>query len=229
MPDLSVVIPAWNERPNLEALLPEVAAALDRIGAAWEIIVVDGGSSDGTAETAARLGARVVQQTERGYGGAILTGLTVASSPWILTMDADQSHPPEAIERLWKARFDGDLILASRFTAGGSADMSRFRYLLSRILNFVFTSLLRVPVRDLSTGCRLYRREVLEGLSFRARDFNIVQEMAVAVHMRGGKLREIPLRYGPRGAGTSHARILAFGVRYLRTLAQLLIQRYLRR
>lgn len=212
----------------METLLPQIAATLDRTGASWEIVVVDGGSSDGTAETAARLGARVVEQTERGYGGAILTGLAVAASPWILTMDADQSHPPEAIERLWKARFDADLILASRFTAGGSAEMSRFRYLLSRILNFVFTSLLRVPVRDLSTGYRLYRREVLEGLVFRARDFNIVQEMAVAVHMRGGKLKEIPLHYAPRGAGESHARILAFGVRYLRTLGQLLVQRYCR-
>ena len=211
----------------MEALLPKIDAVLKRIGVNSEIVVVDGGSTDGTPEAAVSLGARVVRQTERGYGGAILAGLQAVNSPWVLTMDADQSHPPAVIEQLWNARSKGDLILGSRFMPGGSAEMKRLRYLLSRILNLTFTALLRVPVRDLSTGCRLYRREALEGLTFRARDFNIVQEMAVTLYLRGAKLHEIPLHYAPRAAGQSHAQIFAFGLRYLRTLGQLFVRRYL--
>lgn len=100
-PDLAVVIPAWNERENLELLLPALRETLEGLGIRWEIIVAEGGSHDGTAEAAARRGARVIQQRERGYGAALMEGIQASRAPYVVTMDADLSHRPTFIEDLW--------------------------------------------------------------------------------------------------------------------------------
>ena len=89
--------------------------------------MVDGGSSDGTAEAAARRGARVVQQEARGYGGALLAGFAATAAPWIITMDADCSHRPIFIQELWRQRDEAELLIASRYVAGGRADMGVVR------------------------------------------------------------------------------------------------------
>src|SRR5205823_13863912 len=92
--------------------------------------VADGGSADGTREAAARGGARVVSQTERGYGGALLEGFAATTAPFILTMDADLSHRPVFVQELWKRRHEADVLIASRYVPGGRADMAPLRRLL---------------------------------------------------------------------------------------------------
>src|SRR5262245_23195399 len=78
IPAVAVLIPAWNERDNLELLLPSLKAVIAGLGLTADIVVVDGGSHDGTRETAARWGVRVVLQQERGYGGALLAGFAAS-------------------------------------------------------------------------------------------------------------------------------------------------------
>src|SRR3989449_9609081 len=86
--DLAVVIPAWNERENIELLLPALKEMIVDLGLTAEIIVADGGSRDGTAEAAQRRGARVGLPKEPGYGGALLAGLAATSVPHLLTHGA---------------------------------------------------------------------------------------------------------------------------------------------
>jgi glycosyltransferase involved in cell wall biosynthesis len=85
-PELAVVIPAWNERENLELLLPALRETLQDLGVTFEIIVADAGSKDGTREAAEHRGARVVQQQERGYGGALLAGFAATRAAYVVTM-----------------------------------------------------------------------------------------------------------------------------------------------
>ncbi|MFB3828818.1 MAG: glycosyltransferase [Bryobacteraceae bacterium] len=221
MAQLAVVIPAWNERPNLEALLPQVRRTLEEIGVEAEIIVADAGSADGTAEAVRALGARVVVQHERGYGGALLAGFDEATAPYVVTMDADLSHPPTFIRDFWRRREDAELLIASRFVPGGRAETSGFRLLLSRILNGTFRALLRLPVRDLSSGYRFYRRDMVKGLAPAARDFDFLQEVLIRLYNNGARVLEIPFHYRPRGAGRSHARLLRFGWAYAKTLLRM--------
>ncbi len=220
-PQLAVLIPAWNERENLEVLLPNLHQVVERLGVPVEIIVIDGGSVDGTPATARRHGARVVAQTERGYGGALLAGFAAAQAPYLVTMDADLSHPPVFLEEFWRRRDEASLLIASRYVPGGRAAMSRFRLLLSIILNRTYSWLLSIPARDLSSGFRLYHREALLAVKPVARDFDFLEEVLIRICNRGGRVLEIPFHYMPRGAGRSHARLAKFGWAFLKTLLRM--------
>src|SRR5882757_480583 len=149
---LSVIVPALNEAGNLTGLLPVLHDVASRLTKDYELIVVDGGSQDGTADVAAKQGARVVRQTEPGYGGALKAGFATAQGDYVATMDADFSHRPEFLRRLWNVRDRAEVIIASRYVEGGRADMPWSRYLLSRILNGFFSRGLSLPYRDLSSG-----------------------------------------------------------------------------
>jgi len=220
-PDLAVVIPARNERENLELLLPALRETLDGLGVRWEILVVDGGSSDGTAEAASHRGARIIRQDAPGYGGALLTGFAAASAPWVVTMDPDCSHRPVFIEEFWRHRDEAELLIASRYVAGGQADMGAVRRLLSHVLNRTYARALSLELRDLSSGFRLYRRSVLNNLAVTARDFDFLQEILLRVHAQGWRIREVPFHYTARRAGRSLGRIFAFGWAYLKTLLRM--------
>lgn len=219
-PELSVVIPAWNEGANLRVLLPELRDALAQAGASGEVIVVDTPSDDGTEAVCREHGARYVS-VGRGYGRALTAGFAAAAGDSVVTMDADCSHPASFIPTLWARRAEADLLIASRYVPGGSATMPRTRRVLSRVLNGVFRTALDVPLRDLSSGFRLYRRALLDEVHPVGRDFDVLPEIALLAVTRGFCVLEVPFAYRPRGAGASHARLAAFALQYVRTLGRL--------
>jgi dolichol-phosphate mannosyltransferase len=219
--DLAVIIPALNERENLEILLPALREEIAELGVSGEIVVVDGGSHDGTSEAAQQRGARVVPQRERGYGGALLAGFAATAAPYIVTMDADLSHRPVFLQDLWRKRDDAEVLIASRYIAGGRAEMGAFRKMLSHILNRTYSRALSLPLRDLSSGFRMYRRAALAGLSIRARDFDALEEILIRVHAEGWRVLEVPFHYMARGSGRSHARLFKFGWAFVKTLARM--------
>jgi len=221
VPTLAVVIPALNERRNLERLLPALRDELAGLGVPAEVVVVDGGSTDGTVGAATRAGARVVAQSEPGYGGALLAGFAATRASWIVTMDADLSHRPVFLREFWKRRHDAEVLIASRWIAGGYADMSRFRRLLSLLLNRIYSRVLSLPIRDLSSGFRMYRRATLAGVTLQACDFDALEELLIRIHAAGWRIEEVPFQYAARGSGRSHARLLRLGWAFTRTLARM--------
>jgi dolichol-phosphate mannosyltransferase len=220
-PELAIVIPAWNERENLDLLLPAIREMVNSLDLTAEIVVVDGGSHDGTCQTVERRGARVVPQQERGYGGALLAGFAATTAPHIVTMDADLSHRPVFLEEFWKRRDDAEVVIASRYVAGGQTDMGWFRRLLSHLLNRIYGRVLSLPVRDLSSGFRMYRRDVMAGLNLQARDFDMLEEILIRIHAEGWRIQEVPFHYMTRGSGRSHARLFKFGWALLKTLVRM--------
>jgi len=219
--DLSVILPVINERDNLTALIPRLSAQLAREGVDFEIIVIDGGSLDGTQEAAAGLGARVVPERRRGYAGATETGLAEARGDYILTLDADQSHEPEFVTRMWRARGQADIVIASRYVRGGASYGPWLRSGLSRFLNSALRRLLSMPVRDLSSGFRLYRRQAVEGIKLEGSSFDVLEELLVKAYARGFRVIEVPFTYFPRGSGRSNAHVIRFGWDLMRSAAKL--------
>jgi dolichol-phosphate mannosyltransferase len=215
--DISIILPVINERENLDILIPRLQSLLKNARLDAEIVVVDGGSSDGTLESAAAHGVRGVSERGKGYGAAIQTGFEEARGDWVLTLDADLSHDPDFVAKMWRARDRADIVIASRYTRGGVAYTDLFRKSLSRLLNVFLRRFWSLPVRDVSSGYRLYRRAALVGLEFTSTNFEVLGEILVRLYARGYRVVEVPFTYFPRGAGRSHIHLLRFGMAQLRS------------
>ena len=226
LPDLSVVIPALNEAENLKSLLPLIQQVVADLGITAEIIVVDGGSVDDTKSIVKAFNGRVVDQTERGYGGALLAGFASACAPYLATMDADLSHPPIFLKDFWRERMNSDVLIASRYVAGGKADMAVGRRILSTILNRTYGLLLGLKLKDLSSGFRMYDHKLIDRIDLRARDFDVLEEILVKIHINGGRIKEVPFHYRVRHSGKSHAKLIKFGWAYSKTLLRMCRLRY---
>jgi dolichol-phosphate mannosyltransferase len=157
----------------------------------------------------------IVMDTGLTYGRALRDGLDQAVGQYVLTLDADGSHDPSFLAAIWASRGDAEVVLASRYVKGGSADMPRPRRALSRILNAVLRRGLSLPYSDLSSGYRLYRRDAVAALPLQATGFDILQEILIRMAAEGYRVREVPFRY--RAPGTSRAWLARFALSNLKT------------
>lgn len=219
--DLSVVIPVIGRSENLVELLPMVHESLNTLGITYEILVVDQ-RLDGASDSAVQnRHSRLIKPDASGYGNAIRTGLTCARGNYILTMDADLSHPAPFLPNLWRARGSADVLIASRYYPGGKANMSVARRFFSRILNLVFTKGLGLEIHDMSSGFRLYRNHVVKGPQLRSDDLDILQELLVFAYTQGFRIREIPFTHQQHGQVRPAADFFRFGRAYFNTFIRL--------
>jgi len=195
------IIPALNEALNL----PHVLAAIPR-DEVQHIVVVDGGSSDGTPETAIRAGAGVVVEPRRGYGRALAAGIAAAPEASVYVfLDADGSDDPAEIPRLLHAIRAGeaDLVLGTRLAAPSiHKAMPPHQRFGNRLAGFLIRTLYGVPITDLAPF-RAVRADVLRSLHLRELTYGWPTEMIVKAIRRGYRVREIPVSYHPRGHGQS--------------------------
>src|SRR5262245_28775657 len=219
--DLTVVLPAKGEGPNLKLLLPALRQVTSDLGLSTEILVITPAADALCESVAQEFGALVIQQATPGYGGALKRGFDAAAADWVLTMDADQSHRPDFLADMWSVRQGADIVVASRYVPGGKAIMPYGRYLLSRALNFVFSRGLVIKVLDMSSGFRLYRKQALPSLADLPENFDAIQTILVRAHLGGRRILEVPFTYHPRGHGRSTARLVRFGLDSIRTLFHL--------
>lgn len=211
---LAVVIPCLNEASNLELLLPRIRTIVGAFAIPAEVYVIDGGSTDDTVAVAERNGAHVIAQRGKGYGGATRTAFEDVDATYIITLDADLSHHPAIIKYLWRMRERGEIVIASRYVEQGFGQMPLSRRFLSGILNRTFSWLLDMPVRDLSSGFRLYHRRAIARLNLTFSTYAVLQEILVKAFCEGYRVQEVPFHYLPRRHGSTHARLLRFGRDY---------------
>jgi len=199
---VTVVVPTYNESQNLPELVGRILAALPSA----EIVVIDDNSPDGTAEVAAALGrtlpVRMVCRTnERGLSTAVLRGFQEARTEVCVVLDADLSHPPEAIPKLVEALEAGaEVAVGSRYMAGGAiGDWPLWR----RICSGSGTLLARplTPVRDPMSGFFATRKSLVGGAALKPRGFKILLELLARTGTK--KVAEIPIHFEDRSAGAS--------------------------
>ena len=211
-----LILPTYNEAENLE---PLVRAALPRLAEAvpeHHVLVVDDCSPDGTGAIADRLAAEHAEVEvlhrpgKEGLGRAYIAGFEHAlgrGAELLIEMDADFSHDPADLPRLIAAAADADLVLGSRYVPGGGiADWGRFRRTLSRGGSLYARAILGVPIRDLTGGFKCFRRATLEGIDYRdthADGYGFQIELTYRAYRRGFRVREIPIVFRDREAGTS--------------------------
>lgn len=226
---LALAIPTLQEAGNIPTLLRRVRAALDAAAIAYEILIVDDDSGDGTAELVsgvARADPRIrllVRRGERGLAGAILHGWQQTDAAILGVIDSDLQHPPEMLPALVRAILDGyDLAIGSRYAKGGGLrGWHPARRLASSCAIWATGPLQHQSPRvcDPMSGFFLVRRACVEGIAFQKSGFKLLLEILVRGRIRS--VVEFPFTFGRRRAGKSKA-----GIRTALDYAALLVRLY---
>lgn len=208
-----VIIPTYNERENLRNIVQEIFSNPLQV----DVLAVDDDSPDGTGEVGEELAREyerfqiLHRKDDRGYGKACLEGFKRGIElgyDYICTMDADLSHDPRELNK-FLSQFDSfDVIIGSRYIEGGRivADWSIFRRGISKLGSSFARTMLKLPVRDCTSGYRCYKREVLESLDLdkiRSEGYSLLIEMLYLCQQKGFRIGEMPIIYVDRQRGKS--------------------------
>lgn len=208
-PHASIIVPTYREAPNLAPLTDRVFAATSAAGIEAELLCVDDNSRDGSEEIVARLARdhpirMIVRHGERGLSTAVLRGFAEARFDILVVMDADLSHPPEAIPELVTciAEDQADFVIGSRYAAGGAIaeEWSALRHLNSWVATLLARPL--TSLRDPMSGFfALHRRTLDQAAELNPIGYKIALELLVKARCQ--RVREVPIHFDQRQAGKS--------------------------
>ncbi|MCJ7584397.1 MAG: glycosyltransferase family 2 protein [Anaerolineales bacterium] len=198
---LSVIIPVYNEVESIR----EIVRRVQKVRLANEIVIVDDGSTDGTRDLLAELDGRrsvrvIFHEQNQGKGSAVRTGISNARGDVLLIQDADLEYDPQDYPSLLKPITEGvaDVVYGSRFL-GGPRRVTMFWHMIANQLLTLTTNLLYDTIlSDMETGYKVFRREVLNGITLRAKRFNFEPEFTAKMLKRHVRIFEVPITFNPR-------------------------------
>ena len=208
--EVSVVLPCLNEADTLATCIRKAKAALVRDGIAGEIIVADNGSIDGSRQIAIAEGARLVDVAERGYGSALIGGITASRGRYVIMGDADDSYDFGELGRfVARLREGNELVQGCRLPRGGGtikpgAMPFLHRWVGNPCLTYLARSWFQAPVNDVYCGMRGFSRGLFERLEQRCTGMEFAVEMIVKSSLRRERIAEVPITLSPDGR-KSHA------------------------
>ncbi|HEX4579337.1 MAG TPA: glycosyltransferase family 2 protein [Candidatus Dormibacteraeota bacterium] len=204
LPDLSLVLPAHNEVENIRWLLPHLATTLPALAERYEVVLVDDGSTDGTADTATALAVdlgmdlRIVRhEVKSGYGATVGDGLRATRLSYVAFTDADGQFEVADFALLLPLLDNADLVGGWREERSDAA----MRSVVSWVFNTLVLVLYRLPYRDIDCAMKVMRREVLDSMELRARSALINTELYYKARHAGWRIAQHPVPHHPRRAG----------------------------
>jgi len=198
---LSVIIPVYNEFESIETILKRVQDTK----MAYEIVVVDDGSIDGTRDILKKLnrkkGIRVIlHEKNQGKGAAVRTGMAAATGDVLLIQDADLEYDPRDFPELLKPINEGlaDVVYGSRFLGRAHRVTMFWHMIANKSLTLMTNILYDTILTDMETGYKVFNRKVIEGMIIRANSFNFEPEFTAKVLKRKYRIFEVPITFNPR-------------------------------
>jgi dolichol-phosphate mannosyltransferase len=233
--DVSIILPCYNEKENLEVLLPEIIGKFNAKGIDFEILIVDDSSPDGTPEFIEYFGSNdprvklVLREKKEGIGAALRHGYDVAIGEIILSSDADQSFKVDDMLRLVDKIGEGfDLVVGSRHSQSSSYERKRIstkiKGLVSSFGNSTISFISGLGIRDFSANFRAIKKEVWESISIKEKTNSILLEMIMKCHYGGHKVTEIPVSFSERIYGESKLNLAVEAPKFLFKFIQFTIR-----
>ncbi|MDE1810742.1 MAG: glycosyltransferase family 2 protein [Candidatus Micrarchaeota archaeon] len=216
-PHISIVVPTLNEQRNIRPLMKGIAGGMN--GYKYDVIVVDGHSSDDTVKEARSMGARILYDAE-GKGSALMKGMAAAKGDIVISMDADLSNRPNELKLLIAGIEAGyDICMGSRFlTGGGSDDMPLVRKFGNKVFVWMVNAIYGTSYTDMCYGYRSFARGVAGRLDLTEKRFSIETEISIKAKKKGMRVLEVPSFEKPRAGGDAKLHSLRDGYSILKTI-----------
>jgi len=198
---LSVIIPVYNEVESIETIIQRVRAT----NLVHEIVLVDDGSKDGTRDILKKLEGQkdlhiILHEKNQGKGAAVRTGMFAAQGDILLIQDADLEYDPRDYPELLKPLEEGvaDVVYGSRFL-GRAHRVTMFWHMVpNKSLTLMTNILYNTILTDMETGYKVFRKEVIQGMTIRANSFNFEPEFTAKILKRNYRIFEVPITFNPR-------------------------------
>ena len=198
---LSIIIPVYNEVESIR----EIVKRVQDTKLAWEIILVDDDSIDGTRDLLKEMDGKnnirvILKDKNEGKGSAVRTGLAAAKGDILLIQDADLEYDPRDYPTLLKPLEEGiaDVVYGSRFLGGPRRVVMFWHMVANYLLTFMTNILYNTILSDMETGYKVFRREVIEGMPLHAKRFDFEPEFTAKVLKRKYRIFEVPITFNPR-------------------------------
>lgn len=219
LPEISIIIPAYNEEQNIAKVIEEC----QKLNLKTEIIVVDGGSSDRTSEIAREFkGIRVITlKKRRGKGVDFWSAAKTASGKYVIQIDADLQFSPSQIPLFLKSlKSKADVAIATRFDGGRieKNSISNQNYFGNQLISLITSVVCGRKVTDVMAGFKGFRKDALTALNLSQKHFEYEAEIVIKASRMGMDLVEIPVSYKKRYKGSSQVRALRDGFKVLKTI-----------
>jgi glycosyltransferase involved in cell wall biosynthesis len=220
--ELSILMPCLNEAETLEICIEKALRSLRELDIVGEVIIADNGSTDGSQDIATRMGARVVPVAAKGYGSALMGGITVARGVYIIMGDADDSYDFANLGAFVEKLREGcDLVMGNRFKGGIKPGAMPFlhKYLGNPVLTWLGQLFFSSPAGDFHCGLRGFRRDSILKLDLQTTGMEFASEMVVKASLYKLQIAEVPTVLSPDGRSRPpHLRTWRDGWRHLRFL-----------
>jgi len=198
---LSIIIPIYNEVESIR----EIVNRVQDTKLAWEIVLVDDGSMDGTRDLLKELDGKnnvrvILKDKNEGKGSAVRTGIEAAKGDVILIQDADLEYDPRDYPTLLKPLKEGiaDVVYGSRFLGGPRRVVMFWHMVANYMLTFMTNILYNTILSDMETGYKVFRKEVVEGMTIHAKRFDFEPEFTAKILKRKYRIFEVPITFNPR-------------------------------
>lgn len=198
---LSVIIPVYNEVESIKKIIQRV----EDTNLAWEIVIVDDDSQDGTRDILKDLDGKdnlhiVLHEENQGKGAAVRTGISASKGDVLLIQDADLEYDPRDYPTLLQPLEEGiaDVVYGSRFLGGPRRVVMFWHMVANHLLTFMTNILYNTILSDMETGYKVFRREVIEGMPLHAKRFDFEPEFTAKVLKRKYRIYEVPISFNPR-------------------------------
>lgn len=198
---LSVIIPIYNEVESIR----EIVRRVQETKLAWEIVLVDDGSIDGTRDLLKEMDGKdnvrvILHEKNQGKGAAVRTGFDAAKGDVLLIQDADLEYDPRDYPTLVKPLEEevADVVYGSRFLGGPRRVVMFWHMIANYMLTFMTNILYNTILSDMETGYKVFRKEVIDGMPLRAKRFDFEPEFTAKVLKRKYRIFEVPISFNPR-------------------------------
>lgn len=216
---VSVVIPVFNEEATVGNVVTRTMKTLELLGVSHEILVVDNGSVDKSADIAQKLKANVLRETSQGKGFALRSGFSKARGEVVITLDADGSHKPEEIPLVLKylSENKADFVIGSRFSnsEANKTKIPKINRAGNKMFNDLIGYLTGVQISDSQSGFRAIRSSLIKRMNLSSHGYEVESEMLVKALRMGARVAETPISFVQRTVGSSKLDPIRDGARIL--------------